>query len=106
MRKNISVQGPNGFFEGYVDVIMNYGSEIRPYYNPSTHEQENRKAMYHIISGGTMKTTFDDIKEFNESKVVEIADQMEKRVLHLLEGVANIKNVPTVEEELREKGYD
>lgn len=113
MKKELSVTGPYGTFKGVVCVKFNYRHDIKKYHNPSTHDDDDRKVSYHVVTGqiidinGSIRNI--TLPEFTvKSNAVDHAEIMEKSIRETLTKLAYeppVKPVLSVEEQLKEMGY-
>lgn len=108
MQKRISVSGKFGKHTGVIKVTTNYKSETKSVHNPSTHEDNDVKVFYHkveaLYADGKVYRVKEKLK--NKDEILKAADDLEKDFTNWLKELANTEPKVTLEDELKNRGYE
>lgn len=107
MDKKFSATGPNGTFEGSVEVVFNEKKVSQIVHNRSTHDEEERLVCAHYIKGRIPdNATWWVMEAKTESEIPDLVVVMEKKVQSYLDNLASQPKVTTIKDILKEKGYN
>lgn len=106
MKKVLTASGVNGEFMGLVEVVLNAEFRTKIIHNRGTHDEEEIRYSVHKIKGVAVGKEMPPFETEHEDKVVELADSMEKQVMHLLQWQADLVKKPSLNEILKDKGYE
>lgn len=104
VKKTIMRTGPNGTFEGAVEILFNHRSEDEERPIPCV---ERKQKFFHIIRGNADQVTWVSEEFTNKEDAVHLSKTMERHVIEQLEDWAN-KIQPekdSVEVSLKNMGY-
>ncbi len=104
MIKQVSVTGPNGRFEGTIQVVKKTG--VKPVTNASTHDEEMRPyTNYEVYATVGNKIYGTHLKGILEHAVLSSISVVEKELEAYLERLANMRTSRTLEDQLSERGF-
>lgn len=105
MKKELSVTGVNGIFNGFVEVLLNERRENKMVHNSITHDEEPKTIYYTVIRGEAEGKSVSVVETIGENNLVGLVDNMEKSVMERLQFLASRAPIVTNTDALKQRGY-